>query len=60
MNSNELKQIRLKLNLTQAQLADLLGVSLSAVRSWEQGQRNISEPTARLAAGLAKVAVTAG
>jgi DNA-binding XRE family transcriptional regulator len=41
MNNKEFKQLRLKLGKTQNELALLLGASLKAVRSYEQGWRNI-------------------
>ena len=40
--------VRKQVNLTQAQMASLLGMSLSGYRKWEQGTRRISGPTARL------------
>ena len=36
---NQIKQIRLKTNLSQAVFARLLNVSPSSVRQWEQGKR---------------------
>lgn len=41
MDSKEFKYLRLKLNKTQRELALLLGTSLKAIRSYEQGWRNI-------------------
>jgi DNA-binding transcriptional regulator YiaG len=41
MNSNEFKKFRKRLNKTQKQLAQLLGVSIKAVHSYEQGWRSI-------------------
>ena len=41
MDNNEFKKLRLKLNKTQSELALLLGTSLKAVHSYEQGWRNI-------------------
>jgi DNA-binding XRE family transcriptional regulator len=41
MSRTELKKFRKKLNKTQHQLAQLLGVSVKAVHSYEQGWRNI-------------------
>ena len=41
MNNFEFKDIRKKLNKTQKQMAQLLGVSLKAVHSYEQGWRVI-------------------
>ena len=41
MESKEFKELRLKLEKTQNELALLLGTSLKAIRSYEQGWRNI-------------------
>ena len=41
MDSKEFKHFRKKLNKTQKQMAKLLGVSLKAVHSYEQGWRTI-------------------
>ncbi len=41
MDSNEFSEIRKKLNKTQKELAALLGTSLKAVCSYEQGWRTI-------------------
>lgn len=43
---NNLKDARLELNLSQSQLADLVGVSRNTISSIETGQFN---PTAKLA-----------
>jgi DNA-binding transcriptional regulator YiaG len=48
MTRTELKTIRAKLGLTQARLAERLGVTRNAVNQWEMGVRRIQEPTARL------------
>jgi putative transcriptional regulator len=37
-----------EINLTQAQTAPLMGMSLSGYRKWEQGQRRVSGPAATL------------
>jgi len=42
MKSKEFKKWRKKLNKTQKEIAQLLGVSTKAVHSYEQGWRNIS------------------
>lgn len=34
----KVKQIRMKLGLTQAQFADMICVSLATLRNWEQGR----------------------
>ena len=41
MESNEFKSFRKKLNKTQKQLSQLLGTSLKAIHSYEQGWRTI-------------------
>lgn len=47
MNSNELKDIRSSLEWTQAELAEVLGVSLPTLKRYEGGG-SIPEPVARL------------
>ncbi len=42
------KEIRKQASLTQAQMAPLMGMSVSGYRKWEQGQRNVSGPAAIL------------
>lgn len=42
------REIRKQIGLTQAQMAPLLGMSLSGYRKWEQGKRRISGPAATL------------
>jgi transcriptional regulator with XRE-family HTH domain len=42
MTSLEIKEFRKKYNLSQEDLANLLGVTITTVRSWEYNQRNIS------------------
>ncbi len=41
MESSEFKDIRARLNKTQKELAQLLGVSIKAIHSYEQGWRRI-------------------
>ncbi len=41
MNSKEFKYFRKKLNKTQKQMAQLLGTSLKAIHSYEQGWRSV-------------------
>lgn len=43
-----LKQFRKKNNLTQAVLANILGVSIAVMQKWEEGFNNISGTAARL------------
>jgi putative transcriptional regulator len=40
--------VREQAHLTQAQMAPLMGMSLSGYRKWEQGQRRVSGPAATL------------
>lgn len=42
------REVRKKSELTQAQMAPLMGMSLSGYRKWEQGQRTVSGPAAML------------
>jgi putative transcriptional regulator len=39
IKSNEIKEIRLKHNLTQDKFAELLGISKGTLKNWEQGRR---------------------
>ena len=42
------REVRDQAKLTQAQMAPLMGMSLSGYRKWEQGTRRISGPAATL------------
>ena len=42
------REVRKQARLTQAQMAPLMGMSLSGYRKWEQGTRRISGPAAAL------------
>jgi transcriptional regulator with XRE-family HTH domain len=42
----ELKRLRLRLDLTQTELADQLGVARNTVTRWETGARKIAPPIA--------------
>lgn len=42
------REVRTRARLTQAQMAPLMGMSLSGYRKWEQGQRRVSGPAAAL------------
>lgn len=44
MKAEEIKAARLKLNLTQAELGELFGVSGNSIARWERGER---EPDAK-------------
>ena len=42
------REVRKQAKLTQAQMAPLMGMSLSGYRKWEQGARRVSGPAAML------------
>ena len=42
------REVHEAINLTQAQMAPLVGMSLSGYRKWEQGARRVSGPAAAL------------
>ena len=42
------REVRKQAKLTQAQMAPLMGMSLSGYRKWEQGTRRVSGPAATL------------
>ena len=42
------RMVRKEAKLTQAQMAPLMGMSLSGYRKWEQGTRRVSGPAATL------------
>lgn len=48
MNNIQLKQLRNKLGLTQAQMADKIGISHSAIVKIESGKNNMSKPVSML------------
>jgi putative transcriptional regulator len=48
LNGNQIRRLRKKLHLSQAVMAGLLGVSLKALQSWEQGTRRPSASVLRL------------
>ena len=48
------REIRKQAKLTQAQMAPLMGMSLSGYRKWEQGTRCVSGPAATLLRVLEK------
>ena len=43
MTTEQLKQARQSLGLTQQGLADKLGIKLSKLRNWEQGRNAVSD-----------------
>ena len=53
MTGRELRSIRQKLALTQAALAEAIGVTSNTVARWERGEMAISGPAARLLEKLA-------
>ena len=42
------REVREQAKLTQAQMAPLMGMSLSGYRKWEQGSRRVNGPAATL------------
>lgn len=48
MNALELKNMRKEYNITQERLAEIVGSSVRAVQSWEQGQRNMPQSAIKL------------
>ena len=42
------REVRQQAKLTQAQMAPLMGMSLSGYRKWEQGTRRVGGPAATL------------
>lgn len=48
MKSNEVVNFRLKNNLTQKELAKLLGITFQAVMFWENGSRQVPPTTSKL------------
>ncbi|MXX05178.1 MAG: helix-turn-helix domain-containing protein [Gammaproteobacteria bacterium] len=43
-----LREVRERVRLTQAEMAPLMGMSLSGYRKWEQGERKVSGPATNL------------
>lgn len=54
MLGEKLKEVRLRLGLTQEELGDRLGVRKNTVWRWEKEQRRVPETVARLVQYLAK------
>ncbi len=48
------REVREQARLTQAQMAPLMGMSLSGYRKWEQGTRQVSGPAAMLLRAIQK------
>lgn len=55
MTAKELHRLRKVLGLTQAGLAEAVGVTPNAIALAERGERGISEPLARLVRLLAQI-----
>jgi transcriptional regulator with XRE-family HTH domain len=55
MTTEDLKAVRDRLNLTQGELAEKVGVARNTITRWETGLRHIPEPVARLVRLLAAV-----
>ncbi|CAI4032136.1 hypothetical protein DNFV4_02563 [Nitrospira tepida] len=55
MDGEELRRLRTVLGLTQAKLAEAVGVTTNAIALAERGERGISEPLARLVKMLVQV-----
>ena len=54
MTKEQILQARRKLGLSQAAFAELIGVSLRAVKYWESGQRNPSKMAVKRIQDLTK------
>ena len=54
MTGDELKQLRMRLGLTQEELGQRLGVARVTVARWEIGLRRVPELAARLMQHVAK------
>ena len=48
------REVRTQVRLTQAQMAPLMGMSLSGYRKWEPGTRQVSGPAATLLRVIAR------
>ena len=48
ITNNEIKELRLKFNLTQDKFAQFLGISVGTLKNWEQGRRKPTGPANRL------------
>ena len=55
MKGEELRAIRKRLGLTQAGMADRLGVTPTTVARWERNEVRITEPMARFVKLIRKV-----
>jgi putative transcriptional regulator len=48
MNPEQIKALRARLGLTQAQMAERMGVALQTYQQWEHGRRKPRRPTLKL------------
>ena len=48
------REVRERIRLSQSEMAPLMGMSLSGYRKWEQGERKVSGPAAKLLQVIAK------
>lgn len=48
MNSQEIRNFRKEHDLTQSELAEIVGVKIGTVQSWEQGRRNVPQSTSKI------------
>ena len=48
------REVRKQIKLTQAQMAPLMGMSVSGYQKWEQGRRQVSGPAATLLRVIAR------
>ena len=55
MEGSELAALRKQLGLTQAQLAERIGIAPNSLARLERGERRISEPMARLVKLLVQI-----
>lgn len=44
LSNNQIRDIRLKVNLSQEKFAELIGISVATLKNWEQGRRKPSGP----------------
>lgn len=53
--AEEVKDLRKKLSLSQAQMAERLGVEVTTINRWEKGRQRPSKLAKRILARLAKI-----
>ena len=44
LSNNQIRDIRLKVNLSQQKFAELIGISVATLKNWEQGRRKPTGP----------------